>query len=414
MALPSPSPSLRWKKVLFPVVLLVLVAATLEFVATWYLRRFQRYDGQHLLQYEFDPYKNTLPARNYVNTSGIHHNSQGFRRPTDVSREKPAETYRVFLMGGSTAYGLGSLWPHIQREYAVVRDSETIAAFLERYLAASLPGKRIEVINAAITSDWTHHHLIYLNQTILNYHPDMVLFLDGFNDFFFYEKGHDQFASYPYQGRYLTILGDPTLYSLAYADAWWLFRKSAFAHIAMRTLREVKLRLMRPNSDRPPMDVDEAMAGLREVFPRNALTMDRRMGLILRDAGVTAVFMLQPMLILERDHKPMPPAERKYFDFDVQSHLPNYEAFMQSAVRYVRDQEERMARDVGAHFIDLTGIYAGVPEQIYTDFCHLTPLGNELLARDIGQRILPWIQADMMPSQRPSQSYDTFIPSCLP
>src|SRR5260370_40416116 len=100
--------------------------------------------------------------------------------------------------------------------------------------------------------------------------------------------------------------------------------------------------------------------------------MHRRIGLILPDVKFTTVFMLQPMLILERDHKPMPLMERKLFEFNVAAYRPNYEAFMHQAVPYVRSQEEAMARQVGAHFIDLTQIYDGVPQQVYTDYCHLT------------------------------------------
>jgi len=384
----------RWKKVLFSGVLLVLAGTLLEFSSIWYLKRFDGYDGKHLVQYEFDPYKNVLPTRNYVNTRGPHHNSQGFHHSTEVTREKPPDTYRIFLMGGSAAYGTGGLWPNMQREYAYLSDSVTIDAYLERYLAAAFPGKRVEVINAAIPSTWTHHHLIYLNQTILGYDPDMVLFLDGFNDFFFFDKTHDQFASYSYKEHSSVIMGDPTVYSLVYMNGWWLFRKSAFANVVMKALRTLK-QLLAPKPNHTPLDVQKSLTGLTDVFPKNALKMQRRIGLILRDERVTAVFMLQPLLILERDHKPMPPIERKLFDFNVSSYLPNYEAFMHLAIPYVVDQEGRTARDVGAHFIDLTGIYAGVPEQIYTDYCHLTPLGNELLARYVGQWIIPWMKVDM-------------------
>ena len=388
------APLPRWKTILFSLVLVFLVCGVLEVAARWYLKLFEGFDGQHLMQYEFDPYKSNRPTPNYVDTRGIHHNGQGFRRLSDVSVQKPAGTYRIFLMGGSAAYGQGGLWPHIQRDYAVIKDSETISANLERYLADSFPSKRIEVINAAIISDWTHHHLIYLNQTVLNYHPDMVLFMDGFNDFFFTDKDHDQFASYAYQERSRVIMGDPTLYSLAYMNGWWLFRKSAFANVAMRALRNLKL-LLRRHGERTPFDVGRAMEGLQEVFPRSALRMDRRIGLLLQDERITAVFMLQPMLILERNHKPMPQIEQKLFDFYVASYIPNYEALMRQAVPYVRDQEASMARQVGGHFIDLTPIYAGVPEQVYTDYCHLTPLGNALLARYVGNKIIRWIRADM-------------------
>jgi lysophospholipase L1-like esterase len=386
----------RRKRILFSLILTVVVLFVLEMIAGLYLRVTRGYDGTHLYEFEFDPYKNILPARNFVDTRGVQHNAVGFRRTGEVSKTKPANTYRIFLMGGSTAYGTGGLWPHLQRDFAVIKNTETIDAYLERILGEALPGKRIEVINAAITSTWTHHHLIYLNQTILGYDPDMVLFLDGYNDFFHVSPDHDQFGSFLYTTQASGILGEPTLGALARANAWWFYRKSALAYVTIRALRTLKLVVTSPfaEKNRPPMNVDRAMANLEQVFPRSALAMQRRTALILRDAGVVPVFMLQPMLILERGHKPMPEMEQQLFAFNVESYLPNYEQFIRRAVTMVHERETAMASELGAQFIDLTGIYGGVEEQIYTDYVHLTPRGNELLARYVADRLVPVIRQD--------------------
>ena len=306
---------------------------------------------------------------------------------------KPAGTYRIFLMGGSTAYGLGGLWPHIQRTFAVLKNSETIDAYLERILGDSVPGTHIEVINAAITSTWTHHELIYLNQTLLRYQPDMVLFLDGFNDFFFDNRDHDQFADYSYDLQSRIVMGDPTLYALAYANAWWLFRENALGNVLGRTARLANL-LLTPRPEQPPVDVERALAGLRYVFPRSALKMWRRSGLILRDEGVAPVFMLQPMLVLERGRLArMSPEEQRLFRFNVESYRTNYEQFARDAVAYIQAEAAPMAADVGGTFLDLTGIYRDAEGQIFTDYAHLTPHGNEWLARYVAARILPVIRA---------------------
>lgn len=379
-----------WKRLLFSFILLAIVLAVGEGLSSLYLRKFRGYDGQHLYQYAFDPYKNILPAPNYVDTRGIKHNSQGFRRDEDVPLEKPAGTYRIFLMGASTAYGMGGLWPHLQTTYAVLKNSETIDAYLQKQLREALPGRNIEVINAAITSTWTHHELIYLNQTILKYHPDMILFLDGYNDFYFANPRHDQFADYSYNLQSRVIMGDPTLGSLAYGNFWWFFRKSALAHVLGRSLRVVKL-ILSPKRPRPTIDVEKDMAGMQQVFPENALKMQRRIALILKDEKVVPVFMLQPMLALMRGQKPMSEIEQKLFDFNINSYSINYEPFILRARDYVVTQETAMANELGTNFIDLTGIYAGVPDQIFTDYAHLTPLGNELLAKHVVERILPLI-----------------------
>ena len=92
------------------------------------LRVLRGFDGKHLYQYVFDPYKNIRLTRNFYDTRGIRHNAQGFRRDEDTPREKPEGTYRIFLMGGSTGYGLHSLSRYGAREYPVIRNDEKISS----------------------------------------------------------------------------------------------------------------------------------------------------------------------------------------------------------------------------------------------------------------------------------------------
>src|SRR5688572_18732465 len=386
------------KKLLFTLLLLAVFAALAEGAARIYLHQFKGYTGGKLLQYEFDPYKNITPTPSYVDARGLAHNARGFRRSSDVARAKPPGTYRIFLMGGSTAYGLGGVWPHIQEKYEVLENSETIDAYLERQLTARFPGTRFEVINAAIPSIWTHHHLIYLNQTILKYSPDMVILLDGYNDFYFYGRDHDQFLSYAYQEHSRTIMGDPTLGSLVYVNFWWLGRKSAFAHVALRQARVVKQLFQRP-SNRRPIQVDSAIAGLQDVYPRNALKMVERIAMLLQQERVHAVFALQPMLIMERGRPGMPEIERKMFEFNRESYLPNYEEFMLRSVPIVRDLERTTVERFGATFIDATPIFKNAKGQVFTDYAHLTPSANEMLSNHIVDQVLETIRLDLATHQ---------------
>lgn len=379
-----------WKKVVFSLVLLALVFVALEIGANLFLRSTRGYAGGDFLQYQFDPYKNIHLSRNWVDTRGARHNAQGFRRDSDVAREKPAGTYRVFLMGASTAYGLGGLWPHLQTEYAVLDNSETISAYLEASLSARFPGTTVEVINAAIPSIWTHHHLIYLNQTILGYDPDLVLFLDGWNDHFFFSRGHDQFAAYAHSEQSSVILGPPTVGALIRMNFWWLFRKSAFFHVVGRTASNLAP-LLRGRSAPTPIDSAAAVTGLVQVFDRNALAMIRRNALILQDAGVPAIFMLQPILSIERPRvERMPEIERRLFEFNLEAWAPGYEQFMRGAVPRVAERIDSTVTSFGAHFLDLTAIYPVSRGQIFTDYAHLTPEGNRILADTVAAEIIAW------------------------
>jgi hypothetical protein len=388
----SAAPLSRTKKLLFSTILfLFVVVPLLEFGSVFYLKAFRGYDGKQFLQYEFDSYKNILPARDFVDTRGIRHNSQGFRRSSDVSREKPAGTFRIFLMGGSTAYGLGGLWPHIQREFAVLKNSETIDSYLETDLSQMFPGTKIEVINAAITSTWTHHHLIYLNQTILRYMPDMIIFIDGRNDYYEFDPSHDQFDSYARGEHAYEIMGPPTAASLAHTNVFWLYRKSAFAYLFLRAARDAK-RSLTNTSNRRPLDVNRTLADMESVFTQNALKMNERIAVLLKHENVSAVFVLQPMLILERARTKMPEVERQMFEFVLTANRPHFEDFMHKAVRMARDHMERAIRKHNALFLDATGIYTDARAQVFTDYCHLTPYGNEVMAAFLAEQIRPTIE----------------------
>lgn len=374
------------KVVLFSLIIAALTFAVLEVGARAYLRFARGYAGGEFQQYQFDPYKNILLTQNWRDLRGVSHNAQGFRRDRDVELEKAPDELRVFLMGASTAYGLGGMWPHLQTEFAVLDDSTTIDAYLERILASSLPGRRVQVINAGIPSIWTHHHLIYLNQTILRYAPDVILFLDGWNDHFHYDRSHDQFSSYAQTEQASRIMGPPTFASLARMNAWWLFRKSAFVHVVGRAVQAVLPALGR--TPPPPMDVERAVVDAQWVFERNALRMIDRNALILRHEGIPTLFLMQPVLALERDRiDRMPEIERRLFAFNLEAERPGYEAFIRRLVPIV---SERVRETVGAHgasYLDLTGIFTSPVGQIFTDYAHLTPTGNRIVAEHIAPEV---------------------------
>lgn len=385
----EPAPPLAtWKKLMFSGVLALLLFAILEFGATLYLRATIGYAGGAFQQYEYDPYKSIGLSRGWEDRRGVRHNAQGFRRDSNVVREKPEGTFRVFLMGASTAYGTGGLWPHLQKEYEVLDNSETIDAYLEPMLAERLNASRVEVINAAVPSTWTHHHLINLNQTILGYDPDLILFLDGWNDHFFYDLRHDQFASYAYGEQATVIMGPPTIGSLVRMNGWWLFRKSAFFHLMSRVGREAKLIVFRPQRA-AALDVPKAVSQQHSVFDRNALKMIERNALILRQENIPTVFMLQPILSLERERMArMPEIEKKLFEFNLSAWPPGYEDFIRQAVPYVSQRTRETVVPLGARFVDLTELFPTSEGQIFTDYVHLTPEGNRRVAERMAEEVL--------------------------
>ena len=66
-------------------------------------------------------------------------NSHGFRGP-EISEDKPSNTFRVFVVGGSTTYGSG------------VNDANTITALLQKKFDEKNQNQTVEVINAGFSA----------------------------------------------------------------------------------------------------------------------------------------------------------------------------------------------------------------------------------------------------------------------
>jgi hypothetical protein len=379
----------------------VIGLSVLEPSAYLYLRIFAGYDGRHILSYQFDDYKNIQLTPGYRNTRGVAHNGQGFRRDTETSRVKADGVYRIFVMGGSTAYGLQSLSRHGQEKYGVIRNDQTIDHYLERYLGERLGGGRVEVINAAITSHYSHHHLIYLNQRILKYSPDMIVFVDGFNDYYAYQRGFDQFRDYAYQERAHQMLDEPSLGAWLTYSGWWLFRKSHMVHVAGRAVHPVWLQLRKTGRERARIDVDQAVRDLRVNAEANFVKMIERSALILRHEKVVPVFTLQPELVFQQS-KVLSPLEREiYHELDSEWQV-NFVEFKNRARPIVTEYARRAAEGSGALFFDATDVFGGIDDDVYTDYCHLTPTGNKRLAEYLGEKLLPVVEKQMQAREKPA------------
>jgi hypothetical protein len=117
--------------------------------------------------------------------------------------------------------------------------------------------------------------------------------------------------------------------------------------------------------------------------------MIRRNALILEDEGIPTMFMLQPMLALERKNlERMPEIERELFAFNVASWPPNYEEFLLQATPKIAAMIESEVEPTGASFLDLTAIFQESEGQIFTDYAHLTPEGNRILAEVVAGEIV--------------------------
>ncbi len=97
------------------------------------------------------------------NGTSFRTNDLGYRGPS-ISPGKPPGTFRVVVLGSSNTMGHG------------IEDEQTYARLLERWLAGKAgPGRRVEVVNLAVSGDSPTQQLLRLQLDVPGLDPDWIL-----------------------------------------------------------------------------------------------------------------------------------------------------------------------------------------------------------------------------------------------
>ena len=376
----------RSKRIAFTCALLLLLLGLCEGLSAVYLNFFaanpRSLATRNVPWHVYEPYRNHALGPNYE-FEGRVHNAQGFRRTTDVSKVKPPNTYRIFLMGGSAAYGLSSGPPFPP---VIITNDQTIDYKLEHLLQPLFPDKHIEVINAAVTAYWTHHHLIYLHETLLDYDPDLVIFLDGINDYYHDRPDHRQFGSYQYSMTLAVgTLNTPTLndslrtflsWGKQYSNAVFVLHHAAEKLLGWDVLPEDPC-----NTEVvPPERLNAEFAAQYEAIARRTWVRTlRSILMLLKDNGVAAITTLQPELIFPQA-RGLSAGDQRLLEVEL-SYRPRFYAEKKDFLRpHARDLAASTAQNLGATFVDLTDVF-DPDAQYFVDYCHLSEAGADRVAR---------------------------------
>jgi lysophospholipase L1-like esterase len=100
-----------------------------------------------------------------------HHKNPVFDQTIGMRETKPANGFRVFVFGGSSAQG----FPNASRA--------SFPSLLERMLKLTYPDKIIEVVKLG-TSAINSHTLLDILPDVLSYSPDLILMYAGHNEYY--------------------------------------------------------------------------------------------------------------------------------------------------------------------------------------------------------------------------------------
>lgn len=279
-------------------------------------------------------------------------NSMQFRHVGEIAVPKPAGAIRIFLTGGSTAYGSGA--PDQER---------TISAYLERLLAdrigASATSTRVEVVNAANPGWSTTQERILVENRLAELEPDLVISLSGNNDVHWGERRAN------------------VLWFRSYEDD--MFRDVLDAALALRG-EPVLPENAPPEAEIVAPEIVAARLARNVELAVHALAL----------RGARYVFALQPTLATTR--KPLTPRERTMLA-SAEDRLAGHRDYFGRCYARI-DAELRALREtfrepeLGAfRYVDLTGAFDEVTDEIFVDSYHFGDRGNERVARALAAAI---------------------------
>lgn len=365
-----------------------------EYASYMYLKVASGLPQEKFIPHLHSPYRGhrLKPSGEYA---GPGHSPDGFRRDEAVSMIKLENTMRIFLMGGSTVYGIGAggAFPSAPP----LTNDEGIDRQLEIILNAGLKKRgqetRIEVINAGLVGYHTFQHLIYINESLVHYKPDFFIFLDGHNDFYQASEGYNHWLAYPYYSVTVSdLINQPTVLYGSYLLFKALPQQSSFVTLVHRMLhKKVQIAVDKMAQNRghrgktiPPEKLKERYS----IYAENTyLRAYRQIRTVAEQIGAGMMIFIQPEVVLESPDNLSP----------VDANIRNIAASNWNgyAATMARIHALIMPAILNAGFesydLGTIGDKADTKEQLYIDYAHLTPRGAQVVAKKMAKKLWPHV-----------------------
>jgi hypothetical protein len=375
----------------------------------------------------------------------VHSDENGFVTGDSLplQKEKPLNTVRIFLTGGSAMWGSLQNW-NIVSNHTYPQGTYTyqasIAGRLRNMLEHQFPTIKFQVINAAVVAHQFNQSYARYYEKIHDFNPDIIINMDGQNDDWIatdFEGNADPYEATSAQAQEaldLEMLGRSARYGYTFMllNNYFLHndhtrnardRETVLVNITKQfsiknaerfiTLRKTKLN----TSVEYPRD---SFIPVEHYLERN---MKKQLWLIqsyewqLAHDSVCSIFVLQPTLARMDKQKKLSPIEQQLYHelfknqvdstnlTGMDSLILNVRIADKSLVAainsmgyaryfipryyqryfiggYISPTIDSIVRTTGGVYIDVNKQIESLPAttEFYVDYCHLTPTGNEYVA----------------------------------
>ena len=309
-------------------------------------------------------YKQHVPDQHFQT---ININNLGFRGQ-EFSSQKPDDTYRIFFLGGSTAFGYGS-----------TSDETAIPGYLQTmYDARDLPFE-VEVINAGVNAVTSYTEYNMIKYRLLDMEPDLFIIYDGWND----AVKHPDNPDIPTESYLRIISGELTLDEYideyesrikegraAFGD---LYRYTGIARLAV----DIRNNLLA--NDQFEKKIHDNTA----IDEKVSIWADRwnEICMIGNERGFDVMVIVQP--ILGSGNYTLNESEKEHYE------LGNNEILVERLAWYVNTLPRL---DLCAVTADMRGVLDDVDRPIFYDAGHLNNYGNKIVASAIFEESFPIVK----------------------
>ncbi len=314
----------------------------------------------------------------------------GFLAGTTIRESKANDTIRIFLQGGSAAFGAGqNVNYHGVHNYpdGVYSFPASIAGQLQSILSERFPDRDVEVVNSASYARVYHQSLVQYLERLSRFEPDYVISFDGWNDISTFVHGRP----YEHAERLLPEFMELDRKAdslLNYSNTFYVF---ATAYDKLRVRRN---RYLQPKRDAERDLSRDAYRERRHQYVEHAKRFEqivRQYLAVLEADGTHYVFVLQPMLP-RGTNKSLSRIEQELLSSTLEGSWTDVDSLL--VARYFFDdflapRLESLFAPSTAVFVDGNRAITDVESstEFFTDYCHLTAEGNRIIAQRICDRI---------------------------
>ena len=288
----------------------------------------------------------------------------GFRMVKDQGPWPPGSaSYNVLILGGSTAFGYG------------VSDHETLPSYLQEALSDAWK-RDVRVYNFG-RGDYnsTLERLLFQQLLVEGFIPDLVIFLDGLNDFKYTGRATDHGKQGDEEPvRKIKSAGNSTGATLGFLHNWPMSRAARAARRwALAGSNSESARTSENGSVPDSRSVDDSQVAMMV----NRYLSNMRLSQAIANAyGIKALFVWQPI--------PM-------FKYNLDNHLFFREEINQEFLskRGYEMMEERLREETfGPGFLWCADIQEKLDKPLYVDVVHYSKEMNKVLATALSDSLV--------------------------